>query len=62
MLTVAEIIRRHPEVGSKRTVLRAAERGDLKAVRVGLRRMWLISEQDLADWLKTRDLPIYQKD
>ena len=63
VLTIAEIALRHPEAGGKRTIQRAAERGDLKGVRVGIQGMWLIDEQDLADWLATLvNLPVYQKD
>lgn len=62
MLTIAEIAARYPEAGTKRTIQRAAERGELKGTRVGGFGMWLIEPRAVAEWLATRDLPIYTKD
>lgn len=62
MLTIAQIALR--ENLQKRVVLYAAQTGRLKAKRVGVQGIYLVTEKDLAAWLASRvdDLPVYVKE
>jgi excisionase family DNA binding protein len=51
MLTIAQIAEQYPKTGSKSTILRAVRRGELKATRVGVQGIWLVTAADLEAWL-----------